>query len=564
MLLHLKIKNFATIKELEVEFDSGFSILTGETGAGKSILIDAIMLLRGDRGRSTLVRSGEDQAEVEAVLSLKGTEEPRKLLDESGIDADEDLIIRCLLSSQGRLRRFVNGVSVTADYLKNLTRPMITIHGQHEHQSLLQSSSHLDFLDGFGKLFELRQKVSRHYQHYQELAELRRKQEQDLNQRSMRMAELKEMIEELQELALEPGEEEHLLEETKRLSGAEKLIQLLSDSKSRLSEDELSLMEQMEILRKNIQQSSEMDPDCVPLMEELEQCFFQLEDFGRALQKRQEMVEINPERLSFLNDRLNRVQRLQRKYALGHSDELCELLNSSEKEHTDLINLEENSQLLEEQFETALMELKQSSEELSARRQKISTDLDRQIVQQLQQLGMEKARFQTRFKNQDAEDEKEWSEKGIDQVEFMLSVNPGQNLKSLIHIASGGELSRTMLALKTILQTHDPSTVMIFDEVDTGISGRVAEMVGQKLRNLGQQQQTLCVTHLPQIAAFSDSHYVVEKQIEKDATYTVVRKTSTSEEKAQEIAQLIGGREITEKTFSVAYEMLEQARSAAG
>ena len=564
MLLHLKIKNFATIKELEVDFGSGFSILTGETGAGKSILIDAIMLLRGDRGRSTLVRSGEDQAEVEAVLSLKGTEEPRKLLDESGIDADEDLIIRCLLSSQGRLRRFVNGVSVTADYLKNLTRPMITIHGQHEHQSLLQSSSHLDFLDGFGKLFELRQKVSRHYQHYHELAKLRRKQEQDLNQRSMRMAELKEMIEELQELALESGEEEHLLEETKRLSGAEKLIQLLSDSKSRLSEDELSLMEQMEILRKNIQQSSEMDPDCVPLMEELEQCFFQLEDFGRALQKRQEMVEINPERLSFLNDRLNRVQRLQRKYALGHSDELCELLNSSEKEHTDLINLEENSQLLEEQFETALMELKQSSEELSARRHKISTDLDRQIVQQLQQLGMEKARFQTKFKNQDAEDEKEWSEKGIDQVEFMLSVNPGQNLKSLIHIASGGELSRTMLALKTILQTHDPSTVMIFDEVDTGISGRVAEMVGQKLRNLGQQQQTLCVTHLPQIAAFSDSHYVVEKQIEKDATYTVVRKTSTSEEKAQEIAQLIGGREITEKTFSVAYEMLEQARSAAG
>ena len=174
------------------------------------------------------------------------------------------------------------------------------------------------------------------------------------------------MIEELQELALESGEEEHLLEETKRLSGAEKLIQLLSDSKSRLSEDELSLMEQMEILRKNIQQSSEMDPDCVPLMEELEQCFFQLEDFGRSLQKRQEMVEINPERLSFLNDRLNRVQRLQRKYALGHSDELCELLNSSEKEHTDLINLEENSQLLEEQFETALVELKQSSEELSA------------------------------------------------------------------------------------------------------------------------------------------------------------------------------------------------------
>ena len=564
MLLHLKIKNFATIKELEVDFGSGFSILTGETGAGKSILIDAIMLLRGDRGRSTLVRSGEDQAEVEAVLSLKGTEEPRKLLDESGIDADEDLIIRCLLSSQGRLRRFVNGVSVTADYLKNLTKPMITIHGQHEHQSLLQSSSHLDFLDGFGKLFELRRKVSRHYQHYQELAELRRKQELDLNQRSMRMAELKEMIEELQELALELGEEEHLLEETKRLSGAEKLIQLLSDSKSRLSEDELSLMEQMEILRKNIQQSSEMDPDCVPLMEELEQCFFQLEDFGRSLQKRQEMVEINPERLSFLNDRLNRVQRLQRKYALGHSDELCELLNSSEKEHTDLINLEENSQFLEEQFETALMELKQSSEELSARRHKISTDLDRQIVQQLQQLGMEKARFQTRFKNQDAEDEKEWSEKGIDQVEFMLSVNPGQNLKSLIQIASGGELSRTMLALKTILQTHDPSTVIIFDEVDTGISGRVAEMVGQKLRNLGQQQQTLCVTHLPQIAAFSDSHYVVEKQIEKDATYTVVRKTSTSEEKAQEIAQLIGGREITEKTFSVAYEMLEQARSAAG
>ena len=561
VLLHLKIRNFATIKELEVDFGSGFSILTGETGAGKSILIDAIMLLRGDRGRTSLVRSGEDQSEVEAVLSLERAEETCQLLEESGIEVEDEMIIRCLLSNQGRLRRFVNGVSVTADYLKTLTRPMITIHGQHEHQSLLQISSHLDFLDGFGGLYPLREKVGKFYLHYMDLADRVTKHEQDLNQRTERIAELNEVIEELQELSLEPGEEEHLLQETKRLSGAEKLIQLLSDSKGMLSENEMSLMEQMEFLRKNIQESSELDPSCAPMLEELEQCFYQLEDFGRTLQKRYDLVEINPERLSFLNDRLNRIQRLQRKYSLSHSDELCELLKSAEIEQEELLNLEENSQMLEEQKENALMELKKNSAKLSAKRRKISTDLDHQIIKQLQHLGMEKAQFQTRFKDGVSIDETEWSEKGIDHVEFMLSVNPGQNMKSLTQVASGGELSRTMLALKTVLQTHDPASVMIFDEVDTGISGRVAEMVGQKLRNLGFQQQTLCVTHLPQIAAFSETHYVVKKQILKDETYTEVCKMNTPEEKAQEIAQLIGGREITEKTFSVAYEMLEQAQN---
>lgn len=562
VLLHLKIRNFATIKEVEVDFGSGFSILTGETGAGKSILIDAIMLLRGDRGRTSLVRSGEDQSEVEAVLSLERAEETCQLLEESGIEVEDEMIIRCLLSNQGRLRRFVNGVSVTADYLKTLTRPMITIHGQHEHQSLLQTSSHLDFLDGFGGLYPIREKVGKFYLHYMDLADRVTKHEQDLNQRTERIAELNEVIEELQELSLEPGEEEHLLQETKRLSGAENLIQLLSDSKGMLIENEMSLMEQMEFLRKNIQESSELDPSCAPMLEELEQCFYQLEDFGRTLQKRYDLVEINPDRLSFLNDRLNRIQRLQRKYSLSYSDELCELLKSAEIEQEELLNLEENSQMLEEQKENALMELKKNSAKLSAKRRNISTDLDDQIIKQLQHLGMEKAQFQTRFKDGVSIDETEWSEKGIDHVEFMLSVNPGQNMKSLTQVASGGELSRTMLALKTVLQTHDPASVMIFDEVDTGISGRVAEMVGQKLRNLGFQQQTLCVTHLPQIAAFSETHYVVKKQILKDETYTEVCKMNTPEEKAQEIAQLIGGREITEKTFSVAYEMLEQAQNA--
>nr|ADI19281.1 ATPase involved in DNA repair [uncultured delta proteobacterium HF0200_39L23] len=561
MLIHLKIRNFATIKELEVDFGPGFSILTGETGAGKSILIDAIMLLRGERGRTSLVRSGEDQSEVEAVLSLERAEGTCQILEESGIEVEDEMIIRCLLSNQGRLRRFVNGVSVTADYLKTLTRQMITIHGQHEHQNLLQTSSHLDFLDGFAGLHPLREKVGKIYHDYMDLADRVTKHEQNLNQRTVRITELNEVIDELQELALESGEEEHLLQETKRLSCAEKLIQLLSDSKRMLSENEMTLMEQMEFLLKNIQESSELDPSCAPMLEELEKCFYQLEDFGRTLQKKCDLVEINPERLSFLNDRLNRIQRLQRKYSLNHSDDLCELLKSAEKEQKELLNLEENSQMLEEQKENALMELKKNSRKLSAKRRKISTDLDDQIIKQLQLLGMEKAQFQTRFNDGGNIDEIEWSEKGIDHVEFMLSVNPGQNMKSLTQVASGGELSRTMLALKTVLQTHDLASVMIFDEVDTGISGRVAEMVGKKLRNLGFQQQTLCVTHLPQIAAFSETHYVVKKQVLKDETYTEVLKMNTPEEKAQEIAQLIGGREITEKTFSVAYEMLEQAQN---
>ena len=537
--------------------------MTGETGAGKSIVIDAIMLIGGERANVTLIRSGEDRAEVEAVMTVPELRETHRMLDEAGIAATEELIIRCILPMKGRPKRYVNGISVTADYLKNLSRPLITIHGQLEHHNLLHTSSQLDYLDGFGRLFQLREKVRKEHQKYHSLLKEKSQFNERLERKSTRIVELRDLVEELNELALEAGEEARLIKDTKLLGNAERMSRLLGETRSRLQENEGSLIEQMENLKQNLIEATVLDPECEPFLKEFENSLYLLEDLGRALGKRFEMIEDNPELLSMLNERLNRIQRLQRKYGLDQSDALLELLHSAEAELRGLTDMEDNGNMLEQKLAESHAELSRTSSMLSEKRHQCSKDLDRKIVEQLRHLGMEKARFRSNFET-DETTIPAWTSTGIDRLEFQISVNPGQDLKSLNQVASGGELSRTMLALKTVLQSHDPVSVLIFDEVDAGISGRIAEMVGRKLRSLGMQQQTLCVTHLPQIASFSDHHYVVRKELKKDSTFTSVRYLASAEEKSREVAQLIGGKAITEKTLSVAREMLEQAREEGG
>ena len=562
MLQHLTIRNLATIEELEIEFEDGFSILTGETGAGKSIVIDAIMLIRGNRFDANLVRSGTSSAEVEAVFTLQDFPETRQTLEESGINAEEELIIRCIVPSKGRPRRFVNGVSVTSAFLKSLTRPLVTIHGQHEHQTLLQVRSHLDYLDGFGGLMQQRAQVKSQYEDLQCALKEKKLLRQRLQQRESRIEELNFLTEELDELNLEPGEAEKLQLEANLLSHAEKLHQLLGESRNSLHDREGSIIEQFETLCRNVRDSAALDPGCEKLLREFDACLFQMQDLHQHLGKHHDRIEENPDRLSWINERMSRIQLLQRKHRLEKSEGLIELRKKCGAELEQLQELEGNEQELEVKILKHREELHSTSVKLSRERRVQADRLDRRMEGELHALGMEKARFQTRILTCAMDDgDVSWTSTGIDEVEFHLSVNPGQELRPLIKVASGGELSGIMLALKTVLRTMEPSAALIFDEVDSGISGRIAEIVGHKLRALGRQQQTLCVTHLPQIAAFSRHHYVVSKKVQQNNTYTDILRLKDDEEKTREVAQLMGGTELSENTIRLAREMLAKTRA---
>jgi len=564
MLLQLKIENFATISELEVEFTRGFSILTGETGAGKSIMIDAILLVLGHRGDPGMIRTGKEMAEVEGIFSVP--ENPvngeqfniRKELELTGINLDDELIVRCIVSRKGRQKRYINGVSVTAEFLKSIGRKLINIHGQHDNQSLLQVSSHLDFLDGFGQLIPLRQQVTEAFQALQAVKKEQLSLQKRFADRAVCIDELKEIIADLNEFNFQPTEENELRKEENRLTHVEKLLVLLGQVRSRLNEVDGSVIEQLELSRKLLGEAEQIDSECSKIISGIEAVLFQIEDSYQELVQYSDKVEDDPERLAWINERLSRIQHYTRKYRLDNADELLTLFEDSKQELDSLEHLDENEQEIYEKIEQLRNQTQKFAELLSRKRHNAAKIMDKAIVDELRQLGMEKARFETHIVSASfAENREACTTKGIDQVEFMLTVNPGQDMRSLVKVASGGELSRIMLALKTVLTSLDSVEILIFDEVDTGISGGIAEIVGQKLHSLGERHQTLCVTHLPQIAAFAEHHYFVSKHLTDNETYTKIKLLNSENERIRALADLIGGQEITEQTLELAQEMLQ-------
>ena len=568
MLLQLRIENLATINELEVEFNSGFTILTGETGAGKSIMIDAILIVLGYRSDPEMIRSGEDKAVVEAIFSLPQNNSQniqsdlKKILEDAGISICEELIVRCLVSRKGRQKRNINGVSVTLDFLKKIGQQLINVHGQHDNQSLLQVSSHLDFLDRYGQLIPLRKKFSDSYQTHkvaiQELKKLKLK----FADLSNRKEELQGMISDLIDLNIKLGEENTLRLEEKRLTHVEKISALLNRVNFQLQEKDDSLIEQIEFLRKLLIDAEKIDLECKTILTGVESILFQSEDINQQLIKYISKLEENPSRLARINERLSKIQRISRKFNLNNSDELIPLLDDLKKELESHDNLVENENEIIERINSSKKQLKELSKNLSEQRHKIARKMDRNIVEELKKLGMNRASFKTQIISNSYEDkDPSFTSKGIDDVKFLLSVNPGQELKSLSKTASGGELSRIMLAVKTILTSLDTVEILIFDEIDTGISGAIAEIVGQKLHALGKRHQTLCVTHLAQIAAFADHHFVVSKYQKNSDTFTKINQLGTKKERIRALADLIGGKEITEQTLELANEMLSNFQS---
>lgn len=555
MLEHLHIRNVALIKESEISFGDGLNILTGETGAGKSMIIDSLQFALGGRAGKDFLRHGEKQAAVEALFSVQSQALTEKLA-ENGIAPEEDgtLLITRTLSEAGKSVCRINGSTVTVGMLKEIAEDMIDIYGQHEHQSLLNPVKHIRLLDrfcgaGFGEAME-EYKNSR-----QRLKDLEKQLTiliGDESQREQRMDMLLFQKEEIEAAELREGEEDALLEQKKRLSSMERLIRLTGESITLLYDGDdraPSACDQLGDALAKLQEAAEYDAALSPLADALADGYAAVEDCARELKREAEKQEADPEELERIEERLQLFYKLKRKYG-GSIEAVLEFYEKAVQELEFLSNSSEKAAELSAKKAAEEKRLSALAETLTARRRATAEQVEEQIETALHDMEMKHARFHIQI-----EEKADWGADGKDKVEFLISANAGEPLKPLAKIASGGEMSRVMLALKTVLVDADEIGTFIFDEIDTGVSGRTARRVGEKMRFLGGKRQLLCITHLPQIAAMADNHFLIEK--ESDAGETVTRVTALDEEGAvREVARLMN--DVTETTLAAARELLAE------
>lgn len=555
MLEHLHIRNVALIKESEISFGDGLNILTGETGAGKSMIIDSLQFALGGRAGKDFLRHGEKQAVVEALFSVQSQALTEKLA-ENGIAPEEDgtLLITRTLSEAGKSVCRINGSTVTVGMLKEIAEDMIDIYGQHEHQSLLNPVKHIRLLDrfcgaGFGEAME-EYKNSR-----QRLKDLEKQLAiliGDESQREQRMDMLLFQKEEIEAAELREGEEDALLEQKKRLSSMERLIRLTGESITLLYDGDdraPSACDQLGDALAKLQEAAEYDAALSPLADALADGYAAVEDCARELKREAEKQEVDPEELERIEERLQLFYKLKRKYG-GSIEAVLEFYEKAVQELDFLSNSSEKAAELSAEKAEEEKRLSALAETLTARRRATAEQVEEQIETALHDMEMKHARFHIQI-----EEKADWGADGKDKVEFLISANAGEPLKPLAKIASGGEMSRVMLALKTVLVDADEIGTFIFDEIDTGVSGRTARRVGEKMRFLGGKRQLLCITHLPQIAAMADNHFLIEK--ESDAGETVTRVTALDEEGAvREVARLMN--DVTETTLAAARELLAE------
>lgn len=555
MLGYLRIKNLATIEEVELELSSGFTILTGETGAGKSIIIDAIKLLLGEKASPDLIRSGRSEASIEAVFRLENKEQLPPDID---LDSDHQLFLQRIISSQGLSKSYVNGVLVPLKKLKELGDRLIDIYGQNDHIFLLDLSNHLRFLDDWAGTTGLKNRVKQSAQQIRGLIREKSELENRQKERTQRLDFINFQIKEIEEAGLVPGEEEELLQERSILKNAEKIAGLVNSAIDLTYESE-------ESLTTGLKKLETIATELAAFFPELNSSGSQLDDFGIFLKElANNLIELrekyapSPGRLEEIEDRLSQLDRLKRKY--GSS--LAEILNHLEEiknEKAILERSEEKQTELEEAIQRAFTDYCRLTQELSELRRSQAKTFEQLLVKELGQLAMSRARFKAEFKTfpPDLQDLSTIRETGSEEVEFLLSPNPGEDLKPLRRIASGGELSRIMLAFKVLGQASELEKTLIFDEIDSGIGGKTADFLARKLKQLARSHQVVCITHLPQIASAAHHHYLIEKKTEKDRTYTLVKKLK-DKDRPEEIARLISGSRLTEASLQIARELLEQ------
>jgi DNA repair protein RecN (Recombination protein N) len=576
MLKNLRIRNYALVKDLEVEFHPGLNVLTGATGAGKSIIVGAVNLILGERASSDVVRTGFDTAIIEAAFNPKPDCIFKNLLSQLRISClDNSLIIRREVSSKGASRCLVNDRQITLGTLKLIGDRLADLHGQHEHQSLLNVARHIEYLNNFaqtgtrmgGDLIDLLASVSQNYHRLKEkqkqLEELEKSRRLDQERKALYDFQVKE----IEKANLSLAEEERLIRDKKILENIEELCQLSSSIYQNLYEGEGSIQERLSIASKEMKRGRELDSRLKEPVESLDSSMIQLQELSRFLESYKDSLEFDSGKLEMIRERLNLINTLKKKY--GNAIE--EILTYGEKIKGDLNKIENKDQIidrLKEEIKRFSDTLKENCLLLSQKRKAKAFNLAQKIQASLSGLGMDKTKFEVQITSKEDEnglleiDGKRYfvDEKGMDRVEFFVSPNPGEELKPLAKIASGGEISRIMLALKSILVKSDQICTMIFDEIDVGIGGEVASAVGKSLKNLASSHQVIVITHLQQIASLADHHFKVFKESLTGRTVTKIRKLKEGERVA-EIARMISGERIGELALKQAKEMIKTSNS---
>lgn len=594
MLKSLNISNFAIIHYLSMEFHHGLNVLTGETGAGKSIIVDALSLLLGMRASADVVRTGEKVALVEGIFELDASNELHVKSELSALAVeiadDEYLTIRREVQLGGRNRIFINDRSVTLATLKKLQPFLVEIHGQGEQRSLLSPHAHLLLLDDFAGCSDLRRQVAVKYARWRKKVEELNAMTRDKTERERFLDILKFQVAEIDTLNPQQGEEARLLEEKKILNSSEQLNELNASAYDDLYENEESVLTRLGSVRRTLQTLETIDNRFSPLLSTVEEAALSLTDVADTLRSYAARIEYSPERLSEIEDRISEFERLRRKYGPGNN-ELNQIREDLCRQLDQLTNWEEHREEILADLEVLRGEYRVLVGQLTACRQAATVDFGRRVMEDLRQVAMENARFsviidtareeagldsdkQLQAQNQQDEDADStptnspayWSPNGADRVEFQLSANVGELARPLQRVASGGELSRLMLTLRTIwsggakIQAESTSeTTLVFDEIDTGIGGHVAEAVGRRLKSLAATQQVLCVTHQPQIARFADHHYAIAKHVEKGRTLTRITELSDNE-RVTEIARMLGVSQEVATARETAQWLLDTAR----
>ena len=554
--MNLQVRDFAIVDRIDIEFEAGMTVLTGETGAGKSILVDALGLVLGERGSAKLVRDGAKRAEFAAEFDVSELPAVSAWLEEQALDLDGECLLRRVINADGRSRAFVNGNAVPLSQLKSVGDLLLDIHGQHFHQSLGRRAIQRDLLDHFGGLLDDRAVVATYYIEWRTLAE---RLEHLLSAESERASRLDLLTFQLQELeALQPseGEYDELLAERQRLQNSGRLAEGIAAATSNLYEgDNGNAYSLVAEAQRSMEQLVAFDAELEPVVELLNSASIQVSEAADALRRYGETIDMDPARRDEVEQRLDAIQAIARKHRVS-AEALPELEETLRREHDDLSHAEERGRELEQQAAAAQRQYLELARKLSAARADAAKDFAAAVTDAMQGLGMPGGVFQIHLQQLDNDDAKPW---GLDQVEFRISANPGQAPQSLGRIASGGELSRMSLAIQVIASDGSAIPTMVFDEVDSGVGGGVAEMLGRRLQELGASRQVLCVTHLPQVASLADQHFRISKVSDGKSTRTQVHGLG-KDERVEELARMLGGVEITRKTLDHAAEMLAGAR----
>ncbi len=572
MIKSLFIKNYALIEELSVEFSNGLVIITGETGAGKSIIIGALGLIIGERATIDVVRAGSDKTVVEGVFDIVGNKKIAALLKANDLDLTDELIVRREISAKGQSRCFVNDTPITLALQKQMGEMLVDLHGQHEHQSLLRRETHVEMLDEFGGLAGLVEEFQSAYRGLgaasSQLVEMRQREERLREKHEFHQFQ----IQEIDAMAPQAGEEEQLEAELKILENAETLYTATGKIYEMLYEGEQSIHDLLVLVRNQLHDLADIDKQFESEAKESEAAVAIISELAKFTQTYNAKIEFNPERLEAIRQRLGRLTQLKRKYGgtlenvLAHREKIGQEVALAE-------NFDEVIGKLTAEVEGARKECAELAQRLTAKRHETARKIDKGIVAELSKLGIQNAKFTTSITQSELDGERSngvdssayfvaagkkklaLNQRGCDDVEFLISTNLGEDVKPLVKVASGGEVSRIMLALKSVLAKSDRLPVLIFDEIDVGVSGRVAQAVGLSLKSLSAFHQVIAITHLPQIAGLADTHFVVYKIEDAKRTKTSIRKLSI-DDRVQEVAKLMSGAEVTEAGMIGAKELM--------